>query len=134
MEMLLTGELIDAETAMDWGLLNRVVPRMAAGGNRGAGAQGRRGQLVRGLLENTPSHAVDLDQKKAYEYTREVMSMNAVADDAQEGMTAFLEKRKPCWRADRKRGNAKTQRRKGDPTFFAARSIQSAGVSSRSRR
>jgi enoyl-CoA hydratase/carnithine racemase len=40
---------------------------------------------------------VDLDQKKAYEYTREVMSMNAMAHDAQEGMTAFLEKRSACW-------------------------------------
>jgi enoyl-CoA hydratase/carnithine racemase len=40
---------------------------------------------------------IDLDQPKAYAYAKEVMSMNALAADAQEGMTAFLEKRTPCW-------------------------------------
>ena len=40
---------------------------------------------------------IDLEQSKAYNYAKEVMSMNAMALDAQEGMTAFLEKRKPCW-------------------------------------
>jgi enoyl-CoA hydratase/carnithine racemase len=40
---------------------------------------------------------IDLDQAKAYAYAKEVMSMNAMAEDAQEGMGAFLGKRKPCW-------------------------------------
>jgi enoyl-CoA hydratase/carnithine racemase len=40
---------------------------------------------------------IDLDQPKAYAYAKEVMSMNALATDAQEGMSAFLEKRAPCW-------------------------------------
>ena len=40
---------------------------------------------------------IDLDQNKAYGYAKEVMSMNAMAADAQEGMSAFLEKRAPCW-------------------------------------
>jgi enoyl-CoA hydratase/carnithine racemase len=40
---------------------------------------------------------VDLDQPKAYAYAKEVMSMNALAADAQEGMAAFLGKRAPCW-------------------------------------
>jgi len=40
---------------------------------------------------------IDLDQAKAYAYAKEVMSMNALASDAQEGVTAFLEKRSPCW-------------------------------------
>ena len=40
---------------------------------------------------------IDLDQGKAYDYAKEVMSMNAITLDAQEGMTAFLEKRQPCW-------------------------------------
>ncbi len=54
MEMLLTGELIDAATAMEWGLLNRVVPKEhAARSGRGAGGEGRRGQLVRGLSRET---------------------------------------------------------------------------------
>jgi len=40
---------------------------------------------------------IDLDQARAYDYTKEVMSLNAMADDAQEGICAFLEKRKPTW-------------------------------------
>jgi enoyl-CoA hydratase/carnithine racemase len=40
---------------------------------------------------------IDLDQPKAYAYAKEVMSMNAMAVDAQEGMCAFLEKREPTW-------------------------------------
>ena len=40
---------------------------------------------------------VDLDQPKAYAYAKEVMSMNALAEDAQEGIGAFLTKRAPCW-------------------------------------
>ena len=40
---------------------------------------------------------IDLDQPKAYAYAKEFMSMNSLAADAQEGMTAFLEKRPPCW-------------------------------------
>ena len=40
---------------------------------------------------------IELDQGKAYDYAKEVMSMNAMAADAQEGMSAFLEKRAPCW-------------------------------------
>ena len=40
---------------------------------------------------------IDLDQGEAYDYAKEVMSMNAMALDAQEGMKAFLEKRTPCW-------------------------------------
>jgi len=43
---------------------------------------------------------VDLDQPKAYAYAREVMTMNALAADAQEGIAAFLEKRVPCWRGE----------------------------------
>ena len=41
---------------------------------------------------------IDLDQPKAYAYAKEVMTLNAMAEDAQEGMGAFLEKRKPCWK------------------------------------
>ena len=41
---------------------------------------------------------IDLDQPKAYAYAKEVMSMNALAEDAQEGIGAFLEKRVACWK------------------------------------
>jgi enoyl-CoA hydratase/carnithine racemase len=99
MEMLLTGELIDAATAMEWGLLNRVVPRdkLRETAEELAVKVAEASSFVVALGKQAFYTQVDLDQKKAYEYTREVMSMNAVAADAQEGMTAFLEKRKPCW-------------------------------------
>jgi len=41
---------------------------------------------------------IDLDQPKAYAYAKEIMSMNALAEDAQEGMSAFVAKRPPAWR------------------------------------
>jgi enoyl-CoA hydratase/carnithine racemase len=40
---------------------------------------------------------IDLDQQKAYAYAKEVMTANALAADAQEGISAFLEKRAACW-------------------------------------
>lgn len=40
---------------------------------------------------------IDLDQSKAYAYAKEVMSMNSLATDAQEGISAFLGKRQACW-------------------------------------
>jgi len=99
MQMLLTGELIDAATASDWGLVNLVVPRdklrdeTEALGQKVADSS----SLVVALGKQAFYTQIDLDQSKAYDYAKEVMSMNAMALDAQEGMTAFLEKRKPCW-------------------------------------
>ena len=99
MQMLLTGELIDAATASEWGLVNGVVPgehlRQATEelGHKVADAS----SLVVSLGKQAFYTQIDLDQGKAYDYAKEVMSMNAMALDAQEGMTAFLEKRKPCW-------------------------------------
>ena len=99
MQMLLTGELVDAATASDWGLVNLVVPRdklrdeTEALGQKVADAS----SLVVALGKQAFYTQIDLDQGKAYDYAKEVMSMNAMALDAQEGMTAFLEKRKPCW-------------------------------------
>jgi enoyl-CoA hydratase/carnithine racemase len=99
MEMLLTGELIDAATAMDWGLLNRVVPRdrLREATEELALKVAEASSFVVSLGKQAFYTQIDLDQKKAYDYTREVMSRNAMAGDAQEGMGAFLEKRKPCW-------------------------------------
>jgi len=99
MQMLLTGELIDAATASDWGLVNLVVPgdklkdQTEALGQKVADSS----SLVVALGKQAFYTQIDLDQSKAYDYAKEVMSMNAMALDAQEGMTAFLEKRKPCW-------------------------------------
>ena len=100
MEMLLTGEMIDARTAAEWGLINRVVESNELSSatlelaRRIASAAG----FVVGLGKAAFYAQIDLDQPKAYAYAKEVMSMNALADDAQEGMDAFVGKRPPSWR------------------------------------
>jgi enoyl-CoA hydratase/carnithine racemase len=99
MQMLLTGAPIDAATAADWGLVNLVVPggrlrkESEALGQKVADAS----SLVVSLGKQAFYTQIELDQSKAYAYAKEVMSMNAMALDAQEGMKAFLEKRAPCW-------------------------------------
>jgi enoyl-CoA hydratase/carnithine racemase len=97
LEMALTGDPIDAATAADWGLVNRVVPdaelddavadllRRATRGSALSKALGKRGFYAQ----------VDLDQAKAYDYAIELMASAALIDDAQENFRAFLEKRKP---------------------------------------
>lgn len=99
MEMLLTGEMIDAATAAEWGLVNRVVPadRLAAETRALADKIAAASSLTVALGKQAFYAQVDLDQPKAYAYAKEVMSMNALAADAQEGMCAFVEKRKPTW-------------------------------------
>jgi enoyl-CoA hydratase/carnithine racemase len=99
MEMLLTGRIVDAATAAEWGLVNHVVPEgelalaASALAERIAGAS----PFTVGLGKQAFYTQIDLDQPKAYGYAKEVMSMNAMAADAQEGISAFLAKRAPCW-------------------------------------
>ncbi|MDR2983877.1 MAG: enoyl-CoA hydratase/isomerase family protein [Nocardiopsaceae bacterium] len=98
-EMALSGEVIDARTALDWGLVNHVVPadqldsatfdllkRVTRGSaqSKGIGKQAFYAQ-------------VDLDQPKAYAYAIEVMAATSQLPDARENMRAFLEKRRPQW-------------------------------------
>jgi enoyl-CoA hydratase/carnithine racemase len=99
LEMLLTGRPIDASTAADWGLVNRVVPgdQLPKVTRELADQIAEASGFVVGLGKAAFYAQIDLDQPKAYAYAKEVMSMNALASDAQEGMSAFLEKRKPCW-------------------------------------
>jgi enoyl-CoA hydratase/carnithine racemase len=99
LEMLLTGKVIDASTACDWGLVNRVVPReqLTKATHELASEIAKASEMIIGLGKAAFYTQIDLDQPKAYAYAKEVMSMNAMAADAQEGMTAFLEKRTPCW-------------------------------------
>ena len=100
LEMLLTGELIDAHRAADWGLVNRVVAadRLRAETRQLAGRIAQASDMVVALGKQAFYTQIDLDQPKAYAYAKEVMSTNALAQDAQEGISSFLEKRTPCWR------------------------------------
>jgi enoyl-CoA hydratase/carnithine racemase len=100
LEMALTGDPIDAHTAADWGLVNRVVSaadlddavadlmRRVTRGSAMSKALGKHGFYAQ----------VDLDQPKAYDHAVELMSAAAVTADAQEGIAAFLEKRHPHFR------------------------------------
>jgi enoyl-CoA hydratase/carnithine racemase len=99
MQMLLTGEMVPARAAAEWGLINQAVPAAELqSATRGlaekvAGAS----SLVVAIGKQAFYTQIDLDQPKAYAYAKEVMSMNALAADAQEGIGAFLGKRAPCW-------------------------------------
>lgn len=100
MEMLLTGDAVDAQTALAWGLVNRVVAperlhdetvalgRRIASASRGIVALGKAAFYAQ----------IDLDQARAYDYTKAVMTSNALEPDAAEGIAAFLERREPAWR------------------------------------
>ena len=99
LQMLLTGETVDAATAADWGLVNKVVPahELQAETRKLAARIAEASTLTVSLGKQAYYTQIDLDQPKAYAYAKEVMSMNSLAADAQEGISAFLEKRAACW-------------------------------------
>ena len=99
MEMLLTGTPVDASTAAAWGLVNHVTPAAdLAAETRSLAARIAEASGFTVALGKSAYYAqIDLDQSKAYAYDKEVMTLNALAQDAHEGITAFLEKRSPCW-------------------------------------
>jgi enoyl-CoA hydratase/carnithine racemase len=100
MQMLLTGDPIDATTALDWGLVNRVVPadQLEAAVLELVDAIARSSAYTVATGKQAFYSQVDRREEDAYERSKVVMTENALAHDAQEGMTAFLEKRKPVWR------------------------------------
>jgi enoyl-CoA hydratase/carnithine racemase len=97
LEMLLTGDVIDAQTAADWGLVNRVVPpeQLVEESLRLLGAATRGSYISKGIGKQAYYAQMDLPQPLAYDYAIEVMASTSQIDDAQEGMHAFLDKRKP---------------------------------------
>jgi enoyl-CoA hydratase/carnithine racemase len=99
LELLLTGEPIDAETACEWGLVNRVVPgdELEAEVSGLVGKVANSSPLTVRIGKQAFYDQIELDERGAYELTRGVMASNAQAGDAQEGMGAFLEKRTPTW-------------------------------------
>ena len=99
-ELALSGDVIDAPTALDWGLVNQVVPATRLD----SAVQDLLERVTRGSAESKGIGKqalyaqIDLDQAKAYAYAVEVMAATSQLPDAREGMRAFLEKRKPQWR------------------------------------
>ena len=99
LQMLLTGELIDARTALAWGLVNDVVAAtgLDAAVDALAAKISAASPLTVGIGKAAFWQQVELDEAGAYDYARDVMTRNALANDAQEGMCAFLEKRPAAW-------------------------------------
>jgi enoyl-CoA hydratase/carnithine racemase len=99
MEMLLTGRLIDAETARALGLVNRVVPaaQLRQATDDLAREIAGKSALTLAVGKEAFYRQAELDLASAYRYTAEVMTRNLLARDAEEGIDAFLEKRAPQW-------------------------------------
>lgn len=99
LEMLLTGEPVDAQTALAWGLVNAVVPlselrdATLALARRIADAS----PAVVGLGKAAFYRQLEMDEGAAYAYAKGVMVHNAQLADAQEGISAFIDKRPPHW-------------------------------------
>jgi enoyl-CoA hydratase/carnithine racemase len=101
LEMLLTGEFIDAATALAWGLINRTVPYDQL--------DGAVRELANLLLAKPPAvlasgkkffyRQIEMDMAPAYKLASEVITENMLGPDALEGVSAFVEKRKPCWQS-----------------------------------
>jgi enoyl-CoA hydratase/carnithine racemase len=100
MEMLLTGDFISAEEALAEGLVNKVVPaeELEAETRKLAEKIAEASPLVVGVGKQAFYRQIEMPVEQAYAYTKEIMSFNASFADAQEGMCAFLEKRKPEWK------------------------------------
>ena len=103
MELAMSGDVIGAQTALDWGLVNQVVPA----GQLDSAVQDLLERVTRGSAESKGIGKqalyaqIDLDQSKAYSYAVEVMAATSQLPDAREWTQAFLEKRKPRWRRGR---------------------------------
>jgi enoyl-CoA hydratase/carnithine racemase len=99
LQLLLTGEMIDARTAADWGLVNTVVPadELDAAVTELAAKIAAASPAIVATGKAAFYDSVDLPESDAYAHTCGVMATNAADADAQEGIRAFLEKRPPTW-------------------------------------
>ena len=99
MEMLLTGEMVDANTALQWGLVNRVVPAAEldqAVAELTARLKAKSAAII-AMGKRAFYAQIDRGLADAYAQTGEVMACNALAPEAAEGIDAFLGKREPRW-------------------------------------
>ena len=99
LEMLLTGRPIDAGTAADWGLINRVVPagQLDSTALELANEIAASSPLTLRIGKRAFYEQIEVGQDEAYRRMSQTMAENAMTCDAQEGMSAFLQKREPTW-------------------------------------
>lgn len=99
MELALTGDTIDARTALEWGLLNRVVAADdLETATRDLLERATRGSAMsKALGKHTLYEQWEMPQQQAYAFAVEVMAASSQTADGQEGMASFLEKRPPKW-------------------------------------
>ena len=102
MEMLLTGEMVDAATAKDFGLVNRVVPReyLSQIVSKYAETIISKPPLSVKLGKEAFYRQAEMGLADAYDYASRVMVENLLGGEAKEGICAFIEKRKPEWKAE----------------------------------
>jgi enoyl-CoA hydratase/carnithine racemase len=100
LDMLLSGRFISSREALEFGLLNRVVPadQLAEVTRQWALELAQYSRFTLALGKQAFYEQIDLTEGEAYNYAKEVIAMNCLAEDAQEGMKAFLEKRPPVFR------------------------------------
>ena len=99
MEMLLTGEKINADEAVNYGLINKSVPNnlLDKTVNEIANVIASKSPRTIAIGKKAFYKQLELNLTKAYSYTSEVMTYNIMKNDAREGIDAFLEKRNPDW-------------------------------------
>ena len=102
MEMLLTGEIVDASAAREFGLVNRVVPReyLTQIVNKYAQTIASKSPSTIKLGKEAFYRQAEMGLAEAYDYASRIMVENMLAPDAKEGIDAFIGKRKPEWKDD----------------------------------
>jgi enoyl-CoA hydratase/carnithine racemase len=100
MEMLLTGRFVSAQEAYLWGLVNKVVEaeKLAEETTIWATELAQHSRFTLGFGKRAFYTQIEQDEATAYTFTKDQMAVNCLSEDAQEGMTAFIEKRKPVWK------------------------------------
>ena len=100
MDMLISGRFVPAQEALSFGLVNRVVSGQELDEETASWAQeiGSASRMTLGLGKKALYRQADMSEAESYAYTQEVIAMNCVMEDAQEGMQAFLDKRDPVWK------------------------------------
>ncbi len=100
LDMLLSGRMLSAKEAEQYGLVSRVVSddKLNEVTMELARSIAQASPLTLGIGKKAFYHQIDMDQRRAYEFALHVISLNLMAEDAQEGIKAFLEKRQPVWK------------------------------------